>query len=231
MDFLVREVRAVTAGPLRIIRLGSCAGLRADLPVGTVAVASEGSLFISQNPDAWAGTVPTKPDGPASSSSAAAFGQHEAASRQPYVFHGVAEADEKLSSALLRELKRSLGEEAVVGCLNASADSFYASQGERRGLALYSLAGPITCVVAATLLDLGCRLYGHGEFASAIHNFYFVYIRCSLHTCGTSGYDSKLETGCIKERVDLLVGEGNPTRVLIGCLLMFPLYRSPGLKL
>lgn len=133
MDFLVREVRAVTTGPLRIIRLGSCAGLRPDLPVGTVAVASEGSIFISQNPDAWAaaGTTTTNGDGSASA------GQQEA-----YVFHGVAPADEELSNALLQELKRSLGRGAgktgegggdsgatVVGCLNASADSFYSSQG------------------------------------------------------------------------------------------------------
>eukprot|EP00903_Cladosiphon_okamuranus_P007776 g7527.t1 len=123
MDFLVREVRAVTTGPLRIIRLGSCAGLRPDLPVGTVAVASEGSIFISQNPGAWAaaGTVTTKPDGPSSATAAAPR-------EEPYVFHGVAEADEGLSNALLQELKLSLGEE-VVGCLNASADSFYSSQG------------------------------------------------------------------------------------------------------
>ena len=47
------------------------------------------------------------------------------------MFHGVAEADEGLSKALLHELRRSLGEEEVVGCLNASADSFYSSQGER----------------------------------------------------------------------------------------------------
>lgn len=121
MDFLVREVRAVTTGPLRIVRLGSCAGLRPDLPVGTVAVASEGSLFISQNPDAWAaaGTVSIEPD------------ESSCASREPYVFHGVAQADEELSNVLLQELKRSLGKE-VVGCLNASADSFYSSQGERR---------------------------------------------------------------------------------------------------
>ncbi|CBJ30958.1 conserved unknown protein [Ectocarpus siliculosus] len=122
MDFFVREVRAVTTGPLRIVRLGSCAGLRPDLPVGSVAVASEGSVMIRQNPDAWEGT--------------AARGETQG---EPYLFHGVAPADEELSEALLKELKRSLdgkaggsdggGGTAVVGCLNASADSFYSSQG------------------------------------------------------------------------------------------------------
>lgn len=117
MDFLVREVRAVTEGPLRIVRLGSCAGLRKDLPVGTVAVASEGSIFVSQNPDAWGS--PSTGGG---------------ADKEPYVFCGVAPADEALSRGLNRELKIML-EEAnggggrVVGCLNVSADSFYSSQG------------------------------------------------------------------------------------------------------
>ncbi|CAM9735520.1 unnamed protein product, partial [Ectocarpus sp. 12 AP-2014] len=125
MDFFVREVRAVTTGPLRIVRLGSCAGLRPDLPVGSVAVASEGSVMIRQNPDAWEGT--------------ATRGE---AQGEPYLFHGVAPADEELSEALLKELKRSLdgeaggsdggGGTAAVGCLNASTDSFYSSQGVGR---------------------------------------------------------------------------------------------------
>lgn len=139
MDFFVREVRAVTTGPLRIIRLGSCAGLRADLPVGTVAVASEGSIFISQNPDAWAaaGTAAPKEGG---EESADGHQQGGRVAREPYTFHGVAAADEELSNALLEELKRSLEGEpgqsggGVVGCLNASADSFYSSQGEGGGM-------------------------------------------------------------------------------------------------
>lgn len=140
MDFLVREVRAVTTGPLRIIRLGSCAGLRPDLPVGTVAVATEGSVFIRQNPDAWetAGGGATKGDG----SSAGVQQEEEGVPHEPYVFHGVAPSDKELSKALLHELERSMGRgdgttngnngcgKAVVGCLNASADSFYSSQGD-----------------------------------------------------------------------------------------------------
>ncbi len=146
MDFFVREVRAVTTGPLRIIRLGSCAGLRPDLPVGTVAVASEGSILVTQNPDAWmaeaAGERTTEEEGGSSAGGAARRQGKGAAAQEPYVFHGVAEADEELSRALLKELERSLGGEAgragaagggVVGCLNASADSFYGSQGGGRG--------------------------------------------------------------------------------------------------
>ncbi|CAM9325833.1 unnamed protein product [Laminaria digitata] len=125
MDFLVREIRAVTTGPLRIARLGSCAGLRTDLPVGTVAVASEGSLLIRQNPDAWGAEVGAGTDG-------------GDAVVEPFLFHRVVAADEDLSRQLLKELKHALNDEkgagekggvAVVGCLNASADSFYSSQG------------------------------------------------------------------------------------------------------
>lgn len=132
MDFLVREVRAVTEGPLRIVRLGSCAGLRPDVPVGSVTVASEGSIFISQNPDAWgswAGDGETKEGAEIEQN-----GTITCPKEEPYVFHAVAPADEDLSRGLLKELKRNLegGDEgvAVVGCLDASADSFYSSQGE-----------------------------------------------------------------------------------------------------
>lgn len=131
MDFLVRELREVTQGPLRIIRLGSCAGLRPDLPVGTVAVASEGSVFIRQNPDAWQSSG-KQLEGMTSDSEVE---KKSAKVVEPYTFHGVAKADEELSRALMKELGDALGvggagEGGVVGCLNASADSFYSSQGK-----------------------------------------------------------------------------------------------------
>lgn len=192
MDFLVREVRAVTTGPLRIIRLGSCAGLRPDLPVGTVAVASEGSLFISQNPDAWAAarTVPTAPDGSSSS-----------ASREPYVFHGVAEADEELSNALLQELERSMGGETeVVGCLNASADSFYSSQGES-GLWPREPLSRLTCVVGTTL-RAGMLIL---RTATSLRRYVLL-----VALCGTAGCGSKpVKSG--NERVAPLICESQST--------------------
>lgn len=125
MDFFVREIRAVTTGELRIVRLGSCAGLRSDLPVGTVAVASEGAVLIRQNPDAWGVETGTE--------------TNRGGAVEPFLFHMVVPADEELSRLLLKELKHALsdekvagevGETAVMGCLNASADSFYSSQGE-----------------------------------------------------------------------------------------------------
>lgn len=123
MDFLVREVRAVTEGPLRIVRLGSCAGLRDDLPVGTVAVASHGSTFVAQNPDAW------NPEDQSHGDDERRLGREVT----PYTIHRVVQSHAGLSQCVLAALQHCLGESgpsAVVGCLNASADSFYSSQGE-----------------------------------------------------------------------------------------------------
>lgn len=124
MDFFVRELREITSGPLRIIRLGSCAGLRPNIPVGTLCVATEGSTFIRQNPDHWTRLSATDSNGVDSIKT-------EGGSVEPYIFHNVALADKDLSRELSRELKDALGEDGVVDCLNASTDSFYSSQGER----------------------------------------------------------------------------------------------------
>jgi uridine phosphorylase len=44
MDFVVRETRAVVDGSMAIIRLGTCGLLDATTPVGTLVVASQGSV-------------------------------------------------------------------------------------------------------------------------------------------------------------------------------------------
>lgn len=130
MDFFVRELREATRGPLRIVRLGSCAGLRPDLPVGTVTVASQGSIFVRQNPDAWAA-------GGNASEGSDKTGGVSLSERvvEPYTFHEAAPADEELSAKLLKELESALGsaDGEVVGCLNVTADTFYSSQGGYRG--------------------------------------------------------------------------------------------------
>lgn len=140
MDFLVREVRAVTDGPLRIVRLGSCAGLRPDLPVGSIAVASKGSVFIRQNPDAWGPCSSTRgrEEGETRASSCENNGGTTSVTREapvePYVVHGLVPADEGLSRGVLNELEHALGGEngvKVVECMNASTDSFYSSQGKK----------------------------------------------------------------------------------------------------
>lgn len=160
MDFLVREIRAVTEGALRIIRLGSCAGLRPDLPVGTVAVASEGSILIRQNPDAWGVEAPA--------------GMR---AEEPYLFHRVVPADEQLSRALIEELKAAPeeGEEnsrrlAVVGCLNVSSDSFYSSQGEERGsCSMQSYTCTCMLLFTALVVITVCFLYKITKFKGEGH--------------------------------------------------------------
>ncbi|KAL0219113.1 hypothetical protein P9112_004766 [Eukaryota sp. TZLM1-RC] len=53
MDFVVREARHVVEGPMAVIRLGTSGSPRDDIPLGTVALASEGCVGIIRNPDAF----------------------------------------------------------------------------------------------------------------------------------------------------------------------------------
>lgn len=52
MDFLVRETRAVVVGPMVIIRYGTCGTPSPKIPVGSIAIASEGSVMVSTDYDA-----------------------------------------------------------------------------------------------------------------------------------------------------------------------------------
>jgi purine-nucleoside phosphorylase len=38
MDFVVRELHAVVAGPMAVLRLGTCGGLQEHVPVGTLVL-------------------------------------------------------------------------------------------------------------------------------------------------------------------------------------------------
>ncbi len=103
MDMMVREVRAVTKGPLAIIRFGSCGGICST--VGNVAVATCG-IMITRNWDNF-------PDNTSESS---------------YCFSNPVLADSSLTAILEHNLRRLDGDLVVSGC-NATADSFYSSQG------------------------------------------------------------------------------------------------------
>ena len=89
MDIFVREARAVTDGPMRIVRFGSCGALDESLSVGSLAVASEGAFLITQDPDGET-------------------------YNQKYRFSKICPCDSKFKCGL-----------------NATADSFYSSQGRR----------------------------------------------------------------------------------------------------
>ncbi|EGG16658.1 uridine phosphorylase [Cavenderia fasciculata] len=110
MDFLVREGRYVTEGTMAIVRYGTCGSLR-DVPVGTLAIAKE-CVLIRRNPDHW----------------------HADSSNQvkPYdiskAVKGDTEMVEKLTNAFTTEFN---GRRQVIQGLNATADSFYSSQGRQ----------------------------------------------------------------------------------------------------
>jgi uridine phosphorylase len=53
-DMMLREVRAVTKGPLLVVRFGSCGAIQLGKP-GSVAVAGKGAVMISKNYDYWTG--------------------------------------------------------------------------------------------------------------------------------------------------------------------------------
>lgn len=106
MDIFVREARAVTDGPMRIVRFGSCGALDESLSVGSLAVASEGAFLITQDPDGET-------------------------YNQKYRFSKICPCDSKLSRGLVDNAAKLLSSTAVKCGLNATADSFYSSQGRR----------------------------------------------------------------------------------------------------
>ena len=105
MDFMVREVRNVVQGPMAVVRFGTCGGLREDVAVGTVAVASEGAVMVHRDYDAFM----------------------EGSGGGGYRVSGVCPADGELSALLRSELEAELP--LVAAGLNVTADSFYAGQG------------------------------------------------------------------------------------------------------
>ncbi|BGP18447.1 hypothetical protein JCM10213_003180 [Rhodosporidiobolus nylandii] len=109
VDFFVREIRAVTSGPLAIIRFGSCGSLLPSLPVGSIGVPAS-ALQMSTNYDHWHGS----PDA------------------VPYTLSRRIEADEGLRGALLKSLEENVASETCQVRdlpLHASADCFYSTQG------------------------------------------------------------------------------------------------------
>ncbi|KAL4426404.1 hypothetical protein ABPG77_004698 [Micractinium sp. CCAP 211/92] len=109
-DFVVRESRAVVEGEMAFLRLGTCGALQPPARLGSLVVADPGAFLIRRNPDA--------------------FGDEgEALGLPPYTFSRPIPSDPVLSLALQLEAARLLGPEGVCSGLNATADSFYCSQG------------------------------------------------------------------------------------------------------
>lgn len=113
-DMLVREVRATTNGPLMIVRFGSCGGVDLNSNPGAIAVASKGAVMISRNFDYWTDQY-SAPKGKGV--------------MKPYTMSEVIPADDDLSRKVVKQLALKLGQDKVEEGINATADSFYSTQG------------------------------------------------------------------------------------------------------
>ncbi|KAH6578845.1 hypothetical protein BASA50_000231 [Batrachochytrium salamandrivorans] len=117
-DMMVREIREVVSGPILLIRFGSCGGIGDKTRVGMMTVSKDGAVGVSRNYDyfepMYSGVAP------------------DASSEQgPYLISKICPADSQLSDELMNSLCKCLGEESVLSGLNATADSFYSSQGRQ----------------------------------------------------------------------------------------------------
>lgn len=107
MDFAVREIRAVTDGPLFLIRLGSCGTPHDDIAIGTVVVAKE-SYNIQVNCTAY----------------------HDGNKMNLFTVSPTLAPDKDLHDKLLKALQeQSNGHFPVVDATDATADTFYGTQG------------------------------------------------------------------------------------------------------
>jgi uridine phosphorylase len=125
VDFFVRECRAVVEGEMIIVRLGSCGSLQPEYGIGTVVV-PKASFGISRNYDYF--HHDTTAD------------ERRSGALEPYLITKPLDADQEVHDALLAALEADKpknsaelfgGEEvkAAGDTVNASADSFYGSQG------------------------------------------------------------------------------------------------------
>ncbi|PIL30009.1 hypothetical protein GSI_07920 [Ganoderma sinense ZZ0214-1] len=112
-DFFVREVRECLTGDMLVVRLGSCGSL-IDVPVGSV-VAPKGSICVTRNYDYDFVTGSSQ--------------------EEPYRLSKPVMADPVLHDAVVKSLRATQPPEIktsiVDHTLNASADSFYSSQGRQ----------------------------------------------------------------------------------------------------
>lgn len=108
MDFFVRECRAVVDGPMIMIRLGSCGSL-SDCKVGDMCVPSS-SFLVQRNVD---------------------YFSEDGDNGSPYLLSKTVNADPEITQILVKNMSAALGEDHVWSGINATADSFYSSQGRQ----------------------------------------------------------------------------------------------------
>jgi|EP00624_Nannochloropsis_granulata_P003173 uridine phosphorylase len=129
MDFFVREARQIVAGPLVIARFGTCGVLQSHVTVGGVVVASPGSVLCMRNPDAFLPPTTSTTTTETVSTDAVNDNTARTSPHLPYLVFAPQPSDRALSLALVSELTAELGPASVTQGMNASACSFYSSQG------------------------------------------------------------------------------------------------------
>ena len=110
LDMFLREVRAVTPGPLLVIRFGSCGSI-GDVTAGSVCVAT-GGVMVTKNYDHWRHQYTDS--------------QYSAIDSVPYLISSVIPSDKELTEQLILQLEKVA---KVAKGIDATADSFYSSQG------------------------------------------------------------------------------------------------------
>ncbi|KAJ3325187.1 hypothetical protein HDV06_004977 [Boothiomyces sp. JEL0866] len=139
-DMMIREVRAVTKGPLLIIRFGSCGAIGNAGDVGMVSVCKEGAVLVTKNYDYWVQDYhyesedEAEADSPLGKIFDTGYGVvtkafHDTFRGIPYHISTVIPADLQLSTHLYYYLQEHVGIDNACTGINATADSFYSSQG------------------------------------------------------------------------------------------------------
>lgn len=150
IDFVVRECRAVVPGKMAILRFGTCGGVN-DFAPGDVVVASKGGVMIRRNTDAVAAAIEGRTF--TSESGGVLSATHEF----PYDVSQVIPADAELSRIFFEKMTAAMAESklgySVKHGLDATADSFYSSQG-RTGNSFLDLNETLIDHVAKTLPEL-----------------------------------------------------------------------------
>jgi uridine phosphorylase len=178
-DFMMRECRAVVEGPMVVLRFGTCGGLGDSAP-GTIVVA-EGSVLIRRDPDAVGDALASGRAWGGGSAVGHAGGR--ASEDFPYSVSRTVFPDARLTAAYASALRRAiepLGPPfAVTTGGDATADSFYSSQG-REGSAFADSNSSLLDRLAAShptlatlqmetfhLFDLGRSASASGTIATA----------------------------------------------------------------
>ena len=133
MDFFVRETRAVVEGPIVACRFGTCGGITSEALVGSVVVASEGSAYVTRNPDAFTYRYNSTDSTEAKDAPGDKYNMYEICPSDPTLSAMVKSNHEEIlvydielnnDSQMGNDTSRWVAEGA-----NVTAESFYSSQG------------------------------------------------------------------------------------------------------